>query len=318
LLFIYSFNELLIFMPSTAIYDSVFGTFKYSDAPLLMPIATILEGMSEVERRAARTIENKTKIAVSNFVEKNRYKSLAEIKSLTWDLSIADIVNGIWESSWDLGAKHAIAEMRQAIPKKLNAQQYAKYGLPDLISAIFNIKASSAFDRAKEVVKKLLSRNLAISGDYSKNILDRVKKDISQAVIVQSATGYPMPPKEVNARIASTLSVSHALASTIGRTETTTAYNESRVETFKQSSLATHCRFLGIGDDRQTDICKSRNGIVFPIADAHIYQPALHCNCRSTLSPLMPKINKQHQEMVNNPALNPNNKVLFPLPKGWR
>lgn len=305
-------------MTSIDIYDSVFSVFRYADAPLLMPIATILEGMSEVERRAARVIENKTKEAVKTFVEKNRYKSLAEIKKLTWDLDIADIINGIWESSWTLGSKHAIAEMRAAVPNKSNSQQYAKYGLSDIIAAIFDIKPTSVFGRAKDVVKKLLNRNLAISGDYSKNILDRIKADISQGMIAQPKTNYPMLPKDVNARIASTLSVSHAIASTIGRTETTTAYNESRVETFKQSSLATHCRFLGIGDDRQTDICKSRNGIVFPIADAHKYQPALHCNCRSTISVLLPKINKRHQEMIDDPNLNPKNRTLAPLPKGWR
>ena len=305
-------------MTSIAVYDSVFGTFRYSDAPLLMPIATILEGMSEVERRAARAIENKTKLAIKAFVEKNRYKSLVEIEKLTWDLDISEIINGMWESSWSLGAKHAITEMRAAVPKKGNSQQYAKYGLSDLIGAIFDIKATSAFDRAKSTVKKLLSRNLAIAGDFSKNILDRIKADISQGMIVQPSTNYPMPPKEVNARIASTLSVSHAIASTIGRTETTTAYNESRIETFKQSNLATHCRFLGIGDDRQTDICKTRNGIVFPIADAYIYKPALHYSCRSTISVLLPKINKRHQEMVDDPNLDPKNRVLEPLPTGWR
>jgi len=58
--------------------------------------------------------------------------------------------------------------------------------------------------------------------------------------------------------------------------------------------------------------------MVFPIADASRYQPALHVNCRSVLSPLMPKLNAKARAMVDDVANKPANRTLAPLAVGWR
>ena len=301
------------------LYDSVFGTFTYADAPELMSSAEIIASMDKIERAALKSMTNATKAAVSDLVKRSRGKSLAEIEKLNWDLApdIADSINTVWEKGFKSGSTDAIEEMRFAIPQKKNAVQYAK--ISELIAAIFKIKPFSAFDSShpKAWIKAVLNRNLMIAGDYAKEVLDRVKGNISQGMLKQP-NGYTLPPKKVQALIRETLKVSQARAATISRTETTNAYSEARVETFKQSSLVTHCRFLAIADDRVTQICLTRNGIVFPISEERKYRPALHFNCRSTISPLLPKINPAHQKMVDDPNFDPANRPLAPLLKGWR
>ena len=306
---------------TSALFDSVFGVFRYSDAPDLMPIDEIIGSMDTIELATLKAMNDATRSAVKRLKKEAQGKSLSEISKLNWDLApdIAEILNVTWDKGYKTGSRDAIKEMKAAIPlNKTNAAQYAK--VADLIKQLFDLKPFSAFDsgRPKASVKAILSRNLKIAGDYSKEILERVKNNLSQSMITQPDTGYPMPPKQVNALIQDTLNVSQARAATISRTETTNAYSESRVETFKQSSLATHCRFLAIADDRVTDICKTRNGIVFPISEESKYRPALHFNCRSTISVLLPRINPQHQKMIDDPNLDPNNRVLAPLLVGWR
>ena len=305
---------------TSALFDSVFGVFRYSDAPDLMPIDEIIGSMDTIELATLKAMNDATRSAVKRLKKEAQGKSPSEIAKLNWDLApdIAKTLNITWDKGYKAGSKDAIKELRAAIPQKYNSAQYAK--VSDLIKQIFNLKPFSAFDsgRPKASVKAILSRNLKIAGDYSKELLERVKNNLSQSMIVQPDTGYPMPPKQVNALIQDTLNVSQSRAATISRTETTNAYSESRVETFKQSSLATHCRFLAIADDRVTDICKTRNGIVFPISEVAKYQTALHFNCRSTISVLLPKINPAHQKMIDDPNLDPNNRVLAPLLVGWR
>jgi SPP1 gp7 family putative phage head morphogenesis protein len=307
------------------LYDSVFGTFRYSDTPDLMPVAEIIASMDKIERAALKNMTNATKSAVNDLVRRSRGKSLSEIKELNWDLQpdIAESLNVLWDKGFKSGSTDAVAELRAAIPQKKNSSQYAK--VSDLIDALFKIKPSSAFDntRPKSWVKSLLNKNLMIAGDYSSEILDRVKNNISQGMIEQP-NGYPLPPQKVQELIRETLNVSQSRAATISRTETTNAYSEARVETFKQSSLATHCRLLAIidfysdGKPRTTDICITRNGMVFPIENAPENTPSFHPNCRTTISVLLPKINLAHAKMIVDPLLNWKNRTLAPLPKGWR
>jgi SPP1 gp7 family putative phage head morphogenesis protein len=264
---------------TAALFDSVFGTFRYSNGEDLMPISDIVKGMGKIELDTLEKLNNLTKLAVRKLAKESQGKSLTEIATLNWNLApdIADQINITWDKAYKTGSKHAIEEMKAAVPVKQNSVQYAK--VTDLIKALFELKPFSVFDRPKKVITKILNRNLAIAGDYAKEILAKVKRNISQGMIVQPSTMQPMPPKQVNALIQQTLSVSQARAAAIARTETTNAYNAARVETFKQSSLATHCRFLAIADDRVTDICLTRNGIVFPIEEVGKYQSPLHVNC---------------------------------------
>lgn len=300
-------------------YDSVFSPIILNAPPIDKGV--ILSAMEKIENRATKEMAIATKKAVAKIAGNSQ--SLQEIADLQWDLEseIAQIINGLWESSTLIGSKHAIAEIKQSIPQKLamsRPNQYAENSIAGWIKKIFEFKPTSFSDRPVGAVKKILSRNLLIAGNYANELLDRVKDNLTQGMTPQGAKNLPLSPKAVNDLIKETLSVSSARASMISRTETTTAYNDSRVETFSQSQLVTHLRFIAISDDRTTDICRSRNNMVFPIADAPKHQPALHVNCRSVLSPLMPKLNAKARAMVDDVANNPANRTLTPLAVGWR
>lgn len=100
------------------------------------------------------------------------------------------------------------------------------------------------------------------------------------------------------------------------RTVNTRFYSQGRYNSFRQSSLATHWRFLAIPDDRCCEICMSRNGCIWEIDDIKNIPPC-HEGCRCTPSVLLPKINQRHKEMIENPAMQPQNRNLVPLPDGW-
>lgn len=75
----------------------------------------------------------------------------------------------------------------------------------------------------------------------------------------------------------------------IARTNSTTAFNQGRLETFRQAGdFVEHVQFLAILDSRTTDICESRNGKIFRLDDPALAAntPPLHYNCRSILSPV--------------------------------
>ena len=75
----------------------------------------------------------------------------------------------------------------------------------------------------------------------------------------------------------------------IARTNATIAFNQGRLETFRQQKdFVPYVQFLSILDSRTTDLCEARNGLLFAIDDPDLEQntPPLHYNCRSILSPV--------------------------------
>ena len=136
------------------LYDSVFGTFNYSDADL-MPAADIIATMDKIELSALKAMNAATKAAVNDLVKRSQGKSLTEIAKLNWDLApdIAEAINVVWNRGFKSGSADAIKEMKAAIPQKKNASQYAK--ISDLIDAIFKLKPFSVFDRPKAAVKAI-------------------------------------------------------------------------------------------------------------------------------------------------------------------
>jgi SPP1 gp7 family putative phage head morphogenesis protein len=99
-------------------------------------------------------------------------------------------------------------------------------------------------------------------------------------------------------------------------TVNTRFYSQGRYNSFRQSSLVTHWRLLAIDDDRCCEICRSRNGCIWAITDTENMSPC-HEGCRCTVSSLMPKINPKHQEMIEDPTRQPQNRNLVLLPDGW-
>jgi SPP1 gp7 family putative phage head morphogenesis protein len=71
---------------------------------------------------------------------------------------------------------------------------------------------------------------------------------------------------------------------TVYRTNVQTAYNAGRYAQL-QDVKPPYYEFVGIGDERQTDICQARSGTLLP-ADHEFWAanwPPLHFNCRSTV-----------------------------------
>ncbi len=75
----------------------------------------------------------------------------------------------------------------------------------------------------------------------------------------------------------------------IARTNATTAFNQGRVEMFRQNSdFVPAVQFLSILDARTTDICLERNGKIMLLDSPELAEntPPLHYQCRSILSPI--------------------------------
>lgn len=75
----------------------------------------------------------------------------------------------------------------------------------------------------------------------------------------------------------------------IARTNATSAFNQGRLETFRQAGdFVKFVQFLAILDSRTTDICESRNGRLLRLNSPELAAntPPLHFQCRSMLSPV--------------------------------
>jgi SPP1 gp7 family putative phage head morphogenesis protein len=227
----------------------------------------------------------------------------------------------VWGKGYPSGGKHAIEEMKFSVPKSLrHGLKFSKhYGISDYLQNLINnlFTATAPILAASHQLHQIMQRTFLIAGNYSRSILDQIKRDLLSSMVPPPGQTEPITRKELYQRIQNTLNVSNARAENIARTETTNAYNSGRIETMQRSSLCTHWRFLAILDTRTTAICESRNGLVYPIEDT-ADKPALHYQCRSVASPLLPAVNPSHAAMVDDPNRNPANRTLAPLLPGWR
>ena len=90
-------------------------------------------------------------------------------------------------------------------------------------------------------------------------------------------------------RIALPEAIGKARAENIARTEATTAFNQGRLEAFRETKgFVGAVEFMAITDARTTPICMERDGLVLAINDPRLPDntPPLHYMCRSVLSPV--------------------------------
>jgi len=306
--------------------DSVFSpwlTSKFEADRPLIPIERITTALDSLENPIAEGITRATESATEHILSRNL--DLPAINTLTWPVgaSIQAGMAGMWRSAWDLGAAHGLEEMQAAIPEQAKRQaEAATFALDSktlsLIAALLTQQPGLIIPIGVE--QAILARVLTIAGSYSKGILDRLKGSLIAATIPQA--GQPvLSRRELQQQIERTLNVAKVRAETIARTETTYAYNQARVQVFKQSSIVSHVRFLAIDDARTTDICRSRNGMLIPIGETSIIaanKPPLHFRCRSMLSPVMTAINPMHSQWAEDPDRAWDKRTLEPLPQGWR
>lgn len=245
------------------------------------------------------------------------------IANLTWNAStkLQKPIGQVWEAGFDVGADHGHREMLISLPNNYSAREV--YALPqvikDAIASLIEMNPPAFLNfGARQAV---LNRVIYLAGNFSNAVITQFRQSLIAAIAPQPNTGYPITRQQLMDQLKKTLNVGAVRAEAIARTELTNAYNTGRVSSFQQSSLVEYVRFLAIDDNRISDICKSRNGLIIPVTQqAAIARntPALHVHCRSTLSPVMPKVNKLHQSWVDDPGRRISNRQLVPLPEGWQ
>jgi len=96
----------------------------------------------------------------------------------------------------------------------------------------------------------------------------------------------------------------------IARTEATRAYNIGNLDEAYHSQAITKYEYIAVLDERTTEICRTRNGLIIDANDISMVAqntPPLHVNCRSMLSGITvyedspPPANRQEWENLPSP-----------------
>lgn len=305
--------------------DSVFSPLMVSrfesDRPLI-PIDTIITALDALEQPVAQSIINATETATSRIL--SRRLDLTAIDALTWPVGgqIQASIAQMWRSGIALGGDHAWAEMQAAVPGPVRQRvEGATFELDaQVLSAIASLLTGEpGVFIPLGIEQAILSRVLAIAGNYSRDLLTEIKGHLIAAAV--PIDGQIIPRSELEARIQKTLNIGRARAETIARNELTSAYNAGRLQVMRRSTLVTHVRFIAILDRRTTEICRSRNGMLIPIGDTATIsanQMPLHHRCRSLYSPVMGEVSELHQSWIDDPDRSWQNRTLEPLPQGWQ
>lgn len=312
--------------------DSVFDRLIFADgietpypddAPLISLIR-IERDLDRIETPLAGAqltiLEQQTDILLDAAIPLIEAQDVAGLAQLTWVANIAlqTPIYDIWQQGYRLGAEHLQAEVRAAIPARERSQFALDRGTAGLLNQFLSQGPLEL--RASAVDAAVQARAIQLAGNFSSDQISTLKQDLIAAVIPQADTGNPISRRELLERIEKNLNVGRFRANAIARTELTHAYNVGRVEMAKTSVLVEAFRFLAITDTRTTDICRSRNGLIIPMAEAESLaanRPPLHVACRSILSVAMPRVNRRHREWISDPGRRITNRDLVVLPDGW-
>lgn len=85
------------------------------------------------------------------------------------------------------------------------------------------------------------------------------------------------------------LKVLYYQAERLVRTETNYAMNQAHLKGYKDSGVVEKYEFLAAIDSRTSKLCKNQNGKVYKLSEATVgvNYPPVHCNCRSTVIPVL-------------------------------
>lgn len=116
--------------------------------------------------------------------------------------------------------------------------------------------------------------------------VDQVEK-VRRSALAALEKGTPFPDFWTEATAAGKAGISDASPwywETVYRTNMQTAYNAGRAAEFTRVQPE-YLEFVGIEDERQTDICRAASGTILPASDPFwkTHWPPLHFNCRSTV-----------------------------------
>ena len=85
------------------------------------------------------------------------------------------------------------------------------------------------------------------------------------------------------------LNVLYYQAERLVRTETNYAMNQGHLKGYAESGVVEKYEFLAAIDSRTSKLCKKQNGKVYKLSEATVgvNYPPVHCNCRSTVIPVL-------------------------------
>ena len=265
--------------------------------------------------------------AVDPFLKSGNLRGIIEA---SWNASLLlqQPIYSVWADGYEVGAQHMQAEVRGSIPKRERSRFTNNSGTPELfvlssdvaslLGVFLNLEPGQLV--ASSAKAAVLNRAIELAGNFGRSQIVDIKSHLIAAITPQVDTGDPISRKELLRRIEKTLSVGRNRAENISRTELTSAYNVGRVQMGKRSELVEAFRLIIINDTRTTEICKSREGLIIPADDTVLLNantPSLHFRCRTTLSPVLPRVNAMHRQIMQEPGRRAQNRRLVPLMPGW-
>lgn len=306
-----------------------------TESPLL-PIATITTGLDAIETPLVQAQVATVSAAADRLMLRAlplvERRDIAGVEALEWQAAIAlqMPIYDLWVQAYALGGEHMQQAFRLAIPRNersrfsgipefRNRQHYVlSVDVARLLSQFFDLEPGQLIASAAQ--QAVLNRVIQLAGSFARSQLRSLKDDLIAAIVPQPDTGNPISREDLLQRIQSTLNVGRVRADNIARTEITHAYNRGRVSMGLRSELLDGFRFLAIDDSRTTDICRTRNGMIILRSDSAglaANTPAMHFRCRSTLSPILSRVNARHRTMLADPDRRRQARELAPLLPGW-
>lgn len=301
--------------------DSIFSPLLTDPFPSDRPLISVDEieaALDQIEAESAtaqqQIITNEIQSLLDRSVPLLRAGNVEAIDALTWSAAakLQQPILDAWQRGFLLGGEQMLAEMAAGVPSEYRFALIPR--LVALVRQLLNL-FPKPLKPGSPVEQAIRERTIQLAGKFSNDQISRLKQDLIEAV-----SDNPIPRAELERRIIDNLQVAKLRSEMIARTELTAAYNRGRIATARQSELVTHMRFLSIIDNRTTPICRSRNGLLYPIESAELAlnTPPLHVRCRSVLSPVMGEINPLHAEWLADPNRNPENRAVVALAEGWR
>lgn len=181
----------------------------------------------------------------------------------------------LFSSSYILGMDHASSTMTAADdPPALTFKE-----------AVSAIRSRVSLSKAewKQLEPKLRFRAFTVAKLSTVDAIERVRKSMISSV------EKGMPFEEFWTKSSAEASAGISVASpwyweTVFRTNIQTTYNTGRAAEFMRTQPE-YLEFVGIEDERQTEICRVRSGVIRPATDPWWKSnwPPLHFSCRSTV-----------------------------------
>lgn len=307
--------------------DSVFSPIlQFAEQPLI-PASQIERTQRRIETRygneMTEALEAETQRYLDRMDDALADQDVRAINASQWPAAsvLQRIIFELWTDAFALGGEQGIEEMRTATSDVREFSRVRRFAVPlDVqrdIEAIFELETPQLINT--DAVEAVVGRSNLLAGDFADDVFLDLRKHLVAAIVPQADTGNPISRSELLERIRKTLSVGEVRARAIAATELNYAYNQGRRNSFNESDLVDYIRIIVVNDDRLSDICRSRLGLIVPKneMDSIGGWPPYHVHCRTTGSPVMSRLSR-FREMVEDSTRVPANRELVPLPRGWR